>query len=190
MFRHTTWLAGALLLAACQNSDDPNRVETTSGKNLGSAEWETRHEGERRIDLPPRPEVEVKKWQYRDLPERYQEMLYTDTFLVMVETLYGYNGFRDKATPAEFRGLFEESTYDEQPLPVEAWDIRYDYPVQYATFEIGGKPCVAAFRTLGDPIGTYKDSALHGFGCGEADTPMQAYREQALSYFARIDLKD
>ena len=186
----TTCVVCAALLAGCQNPDDPNQARTTSGENLGSAEWKQRYEGERKINLPARVDVEAEELKYRTLPDRYQEYLYTQNFLVMLETLYGIEGFRDQATSSQFRGLFEQYTYDGEPLPTETWDIRYDYPVQYATFEMNGQPCVAAFRTLGDPVGQYKKSSIRGYGCGDADTSMQDYRARATAYFKDIQLSD
>jgi hypothetical protein len=183
-------VVGALSLAACQNPSESNQARTTSGQNLGSAEWKTRHDGERRIWLPARVDIEAQVWKYRLLPERYQEFMYTDEFLILLETLYGYNGFPDRASSSEFRQMFQQYTYDNQSLPVEDWDIRYDYPVQYATFEIGDKPCVAAFRTLGARAGQYKKSAIRGYGCGDAGGDMEDYREWALAYFGDVRVND
>jgi hypothetical protein len=190
MFGRVFCVVGALLLAGCQNAEDPNQARATSGENLGSAEWQTRYEGERRIRLPARVDADVQEWQYRELPKRYQEFLYTKSYLVFLETLYGFSGFRPQTSSTEFRQLFAQYTYDNQPLPVEEWDIRYDHPVQFATFRINDKPCLAAFRTLGDSTGRYKDSAIRGYGCGEAGADIQAYRERALAYFADIRLND
>jgi hypothetical protein len=180
--------AGALLLAGCQNADDPNRATTTTGANLGSAEWQTRYAEDRRIDLPARVDFEVQDWKYRQLPQRYQEYMEAQSYWIMLETLHGYNGFRSKASESEFRKIFQQSKWVGQPLPVSEWRIQYDYPVQYATFEMDGQPCIAVVRPLGERLRQYYKSVIRGYGCGAADMTMNAYREQALGYVRDIDV--
>ena len=190
--RLKTFLMSAVcssFLIACQAKDDEKSNRTVSGKYMGDASWEEVPVSEASIDLSYKFDYKFTGVQRRSLPHLRQEILVMKNGVLRLTEFYGYRSVSKRMREDHFKRIFGSMDIVSKNADVDSWYIRNDGRIQWASFKIEQRQCVAASRPLGERRGRGYAAAVTGFICGESNRDTEKVTNEAVRFFESIQMK-